>query len=130
MNLTPEEYFQFTGYLAPADFNSCLAIAEQQIHAETLYAYVRRDMTEMPGIIQTTWKQAVALQTCAVSQNGGVAGMSQQPQNSVSLGKFSYSGGTQGVVEYSNIVLSPAARAVLPILISYGRGLRSCCQSP
>ena len=130
MNLTPEEYFQFTGYLAPADFNSCLAVAEQQIHAETLYAYVGRDMTDMPGIIQTTWKQAVALQACAVSQNGGVAGMSQQPQNSVSLGKFSYSGGTQGVVGYSNIVLSPATRAVLPILISYGRGLRSCCQSP
>lgn len=129
MNLTPEEYFQFTGYLAPADFNSCLAIAEQQIHAETLYAYVGRDMTDMPGIIQTTWKQAVALQTCAVSQNGGVAGMSQQPQNSVSLGKFSYTTDKQEGAA-SIVALSPATRAVLPILIAYGRGLRSCCQSP
>lgn len=125
--LTPEEYFQFTGYLAPADFNSCRAIAEQQMHAETLYAYVGRDMAEMPGIVQTAWKQALALQTCAVSQNGGVAGMSQQPQTSVSLGSFSYSGGrAEGA---SNVTLSPATRAILPILISYGRGLRSCCPS-
>lgn len=129
--LTAEEYFQFTGYLAPADFNSCLAIAEQQVHAETLYAYVGRDMDEMPGIIQTTWKQAVALQTCAVSQNGGVAGMSQQPQNSVSLGKFSYSGGVKRASDsVSNVSLSPATKALLPILVSYGRGIRSCCQSP
>ena len=127
MKLTAEEYFTFTGYLAPADFNSCLAIAEQQIHAETLYAYVGHDMADMPGIVQTAWKQALALQTCAVSQNGGVAGMSQQPQTNVSLGSFSYSGGSaEGA---SNVTLSPAVRAILPILIGYGRGLRSCCQS-
>ena len=124
--LTPEEYFQFTGYLAPADFNSCLNIAQQQLHAETLYAYVGRDMTEMPSMIQLAWKQAVALQTCAVSQNGGVAGMSQQPQTSVSLGKFSYSG-AEG--NGTTVTLSPAVRALLPVLVSYGRGLRSCCQS-
>lgn len=121
--ITADEYFQFTGYLAPADFTSCLALAEQQLHAETLYAYVGRDMTEMPSIIQTTWKQALALQACAVSQNGGVAGMSQQPQNSVSLGKFSYSGGLTSASK-SNVTLSPATRAVLPMLVSYGRGLR------
>ena len=126
--LTADEYFTFTGYLAPADFNSCLAVAEQRIHAETLYAYVGRDMESMPTFIQNAWKQAVALQTCAVSQNGGVAGMSQQPQNSVSLGKFSYTtNGENG--GSSAISLSPGARAVLPILISYGRGLASCCQS-
>lgn len=125
--LTADDYYRYTGYLAPADFESCLAIAEQQIHAETLYAYVGRDMSEMPGIIQTAWEQAVALQTCAVSQNGGVAGMSQQPQSSVSLGKFSYSGAaSEGS---SNVTLSPAVRALLPMLVSYGRGLRSCCQS-
>lgn len=127
--LTAEEYFLYTGYLAPADFNSCLAVAEQRVHAETLYAFVGRDMDEMPSFIRNTWKQAVALQACAVSQNGGVAGMSQQPQNSVSLGKFSYTtaGGDGGA---SAISLSPGTRALLPILISYGRGLRSCCQSP
>ena len=126
--LTADEYYQFTGYLAPADFNSCLAVAEQRIHAETLFAYVGRNMEELPSFIQNTWKQAVALQTCAVSQNGGVAGMSQQPQNSVSLGSFSYTtwGGESGS---SAISISPGARALLPVLISYGRGLRSCCQS-
>ena len=127
--LTADEYFTFTGYLAPADFNSCLAVAEQRVHAETLYAFVGRDMDEMPSFIQNTWKQAVALQTCAVSQNGGVAGMSQQPQNSVSLGKFSYTT-EKGGGSASAISLSPGTRALLPILISYGRGLRSCCQSP
>lgn len=129
MILTADEYFTFTGYLAPADFASCLAIAEQQIHAETLYAYVGRDMAEMPSLIQIAWKQAVALQTCAVSQNGGVAGMSQQPQNSVSLGKFSYSSGNHAEMVASTVSLSPAVRAVLPMLVSYGRGLRTCCQS-
>lgn len=126
--LTADEYYQFTGYLAPADFNSCLAVAEQRIHAETLFAYVGRNMEELPSFIQNTWKQAVALQTCAVSQNGGVAGMSQQPQNSVSLGSFSYTtgGGESGS---SAISISPGARALLPVLISYGRGLRSCFQS-
>ena len=120
--ITADEYFMFTGYLAPADFTSCLALAEQQLHAETLYAYVGRDMSEMPNIIQTTWKQALALQACAVSQNGGVAGMSQQQQATVSIGKFSYSAGSDSAA--SNVALSPATRAVLPMLISYGRGLR------
>lgn len=122
--ITADEYFQFTGYLAPADFTSCLALAEQQLHAETLYAYVGRDMTEMPSIIQTTWKQALALQACAVSQNGGVAGMSQQPHGSVTLGRFSYSMGDRNEDSASNVALSPATRAVLPMLVSYGRGLR------
>ena len=129
MILTADEYFTFTGYLAPADFASCLAIAEQQIHAETLYAYVDRDISELPSMIQITLKQALALQTCAVSQNGGVAGMSQQPQSSVSLGKFSYSAGNNAAVVASTIALSPAVRAVLPLLVSYGRGLQSCCPS-
>lgn len=126
--LTPEEYFQFTGYLAPADFNSCVAFAAQQIHAHTLFAYVGRDLDEMPRMIQIAWKQAVALQACAVSQNGGVAGMSQQPHTSMSLGKFSYSADADAL-NASNVVLSPATRAVLPVLIAYGRGLQSCSQS-
>ena len=84
--ITADEYYQYTGYLAPADFESCKAMARQQLDACTLYAYVGRDFDSLPGLIQTAWKQALALQTCAISQNGGVAGMSQQPQQSVSLG--------------------------------------------
>ena len=117
--LTADEYFHYTNILAPADFDSCVEIATQQLHAHTLYAYVGRDMESMPEIIQNAWKQAVALQTCAVSQNGGVAGMSQHPQQSMSLGKFSYSGGATA----SAVALSPAVLAVLPLLVSYGRGL-------
>ena len=126
--LTPEEYFQFTGYLAPADFNSCVEFAVQQMHAQTLYAYVGRDMEELPRIIQIAWKQAIALQACAVSQNGGVAGMSQQPHTSMSLGKFSYSADADAI-NASNVVLSPATRAILPVLVAYGRGLQSCSRS-
>lgn len=127
--LTADEYFEYTGYLAPADFNSCLAIAEQQIHAETLYAYVGMDETALPETILAAWKQAVALQTCAVSQNGGVAGMSQQPQSSVSLGKFSYDSGKGAAMVASTVALSPAVRAVLPMLIGYARGVIACCPS-
>lgn len=124
-----DEYYKFTGYLAPADFESCLAIAQQRIHAETLYAYVGRDMEQLPGMIRTTLKQAVALQTCAVSQNGGVAGMSQQPQNSVSLGEFSYSNSGDAAAGSSTVTLSPAVRAILPVLVGYARGLMACYQS-
>lgn len=128
--ITADEYYQYTGYLAPADFESCKAMARQQLDACTLYAYVGRDFDSLPGLIQTAWKQAIALQTCAISQNGGVAGMSQQPQQSVSLGKFSYQtgGGNAGMEAASALAFSPAVKAVTPLLISYGRTLRKACQ--
>lgn len=124
--LTADEYFTFTGTLAPEDFNACLALAERMVHGKTLYAYVGRDLEQMPGIIQTTFKQALALQTMTISQKGGVAGYAENDPNTVSLGKFSYSGGnTELSSANANDALSPAVRALLPLLISYGRGLRA-----
>lgn len=132
MALTAEEYYRYTCMLAPADFEACLAMAEQQLHAETLYAYVGRDMGEMPVIVQNTWKQALAMQTMSISQMGGVSGMVESMPSSVSLGKFSYStgGGSGAASGDAETRIAPGVRALLPILVGYGRGLRACCQCP
>lgn len=122
-----DEYAFFTGSLAPADFDKSVMLAQQIIDAHTLYAYIGRDLTAMPGIIQTTYKQAVAMQTMAISQQGGVAGSSEESYSSVTIGKFSMAGktSTSQEAEKSEELISPAARALLPLLVSYGRGLRA-----
>lgn len=124
--LTADEYFAMTGIMPPADFEPCLMYAKQIVDANTLYAYVGRDMSCMPKIIQITYKQALAMQTMAISQRGGIDAASEPSPNSVQIGKFSYSGGTTDVSTRSaNDILSPAVRALLPLLLSYGRGPRT-----
>lgn len=124
--LTADEYYAMTGIMPPADFEPCLAYAKQIVDANTLYAYVGRDMNSMPSIIRITYKQALAMQTMAISQRGGIDAASEPAPNSVQIGKFSYSGGTTEVSTRSaNDMLSPAVRALLPLLLSYGRGMRS-----
>lgn len=124
-----DEYAYFTGSLAPADFDKSVMLAQQIIDAHTLYAYIGRDLTAMPGIIQTTYKQAVAMQTMAISQRGGVAGSTEENYSSVTIGEFSMAGrsttSTDAETQKTDELLSPAARALLPMLIAYGRGLRS-----
>lgn len=124
-----DEYAYFTGSLAPADFDKSVMLAQQIIDAHTLYAYIGRDIASMPGIIQTTYKQAVAMQTMAISQRGGVAGSTEENYSSVTIGDFSMAGrsttSTEAETQKTDELLSPAARALLPMLIAYGRGLRS-----
>lgn len=127
--INADEYAFFTGSLAPADFDKSVMLAQQIIDAHTLYAYIGRDLTAMPGIIQTTYKQAVAMQTMAISQRGGVAGSAEENYSSVTIGSFTMTGKssttTDAETQASDALLSPAARALLPMLIAYGRGLRS-----
>lgn len=124
--ITAEEYAKLIGELAPSDFIPCEAIASEIIHASTLYAYIGRDIEKLPEMIRSRMKLAVALQTQAISYGGGVAEMSDARMNSVSLGSFSYSGGNSGSDNGGGNSLAPSVRAILPILIAYGRGLRAC----
>lgn len=128
MTITAEDFYMFTGILAPADFESCAALAEQQMHGQTLYAYVGVDAETLPSSIRTAWKQAVALQTLAVHQAGGAAGLTQNAPNSVSLGSYSYTGGYAGM-ENATTGFSSAVKALLPMLVGYARGLMACCPS-
>lgn len=126
--ITADDYQLFTGSLAPADFDKSAMLAQQIIDAHTLYAYVGRDLGTMPGIIQVTYKQAIAMQTMAISQRGGVSGSSDESYSSVTIGKFSMAGressSTEAETQKNDELLSPAARALLPLLVAYGRGLR------
>lgn len=124
--ITVEEYAKITGELAPADFDACEPMACDILHAHTLYAYAGRDIKALPAYIGEHWKRAVALQVQAISQGGGIAALSEADANSVSLGRFSYSGGAGGATAR---LLSPAASALLPLLVAYGRGLKKCVPS-
>lgn len=128
--ITADEYAKLVGELAPSDFSACEAAACEMLHAATLYAYVGRDIEKLSETISKRFKLAVALQTQTISYGGGVGEMNDAKLNSVSLGSFSYSGGDKGNSQTNKSAsLSPAVLAILPILIAYGRGLRSCCRS-
>lgn len=122
--ITAEEYKEMTGTLAPEDFASCEAMACELVHAATLYAYVGRALEDLPEAITGRLKLAVALQTQAISSGGGVEALGDGAMSSVSLGKFSYSGGGDA----ANGLLSPAISALVPLLVAYGRGLRKKCE--
>lgn len=122
--LTANDFFKWTGTHAPADFDVCVVYAENLLNEYTLNAYVGRDMDGMPARIRNAWEQALAIQTLAISQQGGIAGVSDSSPPSVSLGKFSYSGDAAGVYTSAANGISPGAKALLPILVAYGRGLQ------
>lgn len=126
--ITADEYKEMTGSLAPEDFAPCEAVACELVHAATLYAYVGRALDKLPEAITSRLKRAVALQTQAISSGGGVEALGDETMNSVSLGKFSYSGGQSGGGNAAGGLLSPAVSALVPLLTAYGRGLRKKCE--
>ena len=127
--ISEAEYTFFTGHHALADFETSAMLAQQIIDAHTLHAFVGCDVESLPGIIKTTYKQAVAVQTMAISQRGGISGSTEENYSSFSIGRFSMSGktatSTQEGEKASTELLSPAAKALLPMLTAYGRGMRS-----
>lgn len=125
MTITVDEFYQLTGKLAPSDFEPCAAIAKENVDAYTLYGYAGRDEESLPADIVRRYKLALALQTMYISQQGGVSAIAEAAPNSVSLGSFSYSGGnTEQSQQSSNAIVSPAVRAIMPILVAYARGLQ------
>lgn len=119
MYLTAEEYLAQTGEAAPADFTACLALAETQFDLHTMDYFAQLgDLTALPAIVISRIKKAVAYQVQAISQSGGVAGVTEQRAQSASLGKYSYTSGAQG----SDALCAPAI-ALIPWLLSYMRGV-------
>lgn len=123
--LTQEMYLSITGEAAPDDYAVLLPQAEEMLHAATLYAYVGRDLCQMPKCIRERWNRALALQVQGLSYSGGMAGLHDPEMNSVSLGKYSYTVNNAGSAEgTSSGALAPAVSGLVPMLIAYGRTLK------
>lgn len=115
MNLTAEEYLAVTGESAPEDFAACLTLAQSMLDARTLCFYAQKDATALPVLVGRALRQYLAYQTQAVSLAGGVAGATEAPAASASLGKYSFTAGVGAGAH------CPAAAALLPLLISYAQ---------
>lgn len=115
MCLSQSEYAAITGEAAPEDFEPCLSLARTMLDARTLCFYEGKEVSALPGLIQRTLKHYCAYQTQALSLAGGVAGATEAPVQSGSLGKFSIASGVGANAH------CPAAAALLPLLVSYAR---------
>lgn len=113
--LTPAEFEAITGETAPEDFAACLTLAQSMLDARTLCFYAGKDMETLPALIQRSLTHYLAYQAHAFSLAGGVAGALDAPLASAALGKFSF---TAGVGAQAH---SPAAAALLPLLVSYAQ---------
>lgn len=128
--LTQEDYVRITGDSPPDDFCSCVMAAKDTLDSATLYAYIGVDIDKLPQEIALRYKRALALQTQAVSMAGGAAAMHDMQMNSASLGKYAYTVNNSGNAEgTSSGALSPAVVPLIPLLVAYGRGLRTCGRS-
>jgi len=118
--LTAEQYATYTGDTAPSDFTVCLTLAEMlfDLHTQDYFSQTD-DLTALPAAVQTRIKQAVAYQVQAISESGGVAGATDDGEQSVSLGKFSYTN-AQGT---KNALCEPT-KALIAYLMAYVRGVQ------
>ena len=115
MYLTAEQYATYTGEAAPSDFNACLDMAESLIDLHTLNFYAQVSVSALPVLVQKALQRAVAYQVQAISQMGGIAGMTEPHTQSASTGRVSYSMAAQPTL------CAPAAMCI-PFLLSYARG--------
>lgn len=113
MYLTAEQYTSITGETPPPDYDSCLGMAESVIDLHTMDFYAQR--SNFPAIVQRYLQKATAYQVQAISQRGGVAGMTEPQTQSASVGKVSYT------MAASPALCAPAALCI-PFLLAYARG--------
>lgn len=116
MYLAAEQYATYTGEAVPADFNACLDMAESLVDLHTLNFYAQMTVTALPAVVQKYLQRAVAYQVQAISQAGGIAGMTEPHIQSASVGKVSYT-----VTTPTYTLCAPAAMCI-PFLLSYARG--------
>ncbi len=115
MYLTAEQYTTYTGEAAPSDFNVCLDMAENLIDLHTLGFYAQVSVSALPVLAQKQLQRAVAYQVQAISQAGGVAGLTEPQVQSASVGKVSYT------MAAKPALCAPAASCI-PFLLSFARG--------
>ena len=116
MYLTSEQYATYTGESAPADFSACLDMAESLVDLHTMNFYAQVSVSALPALVQKMLQRAVAYQVQAISQVGGIVGMTEPHTQSESVGKVSYSMASQPTL------CAPAAMCI-PFLLSYARGV-------
>lgn len=115
MYLTAEQYATYTGEVTPTDFTACLDMAESLIDMHTLNFYAQVSVSALPAMVQKMLQRAVAYQVQAISQAGGIAGMTEPHVQSASVGRVSYTMAAQPAL------CAPAAMCI-PFLLSYARG--------
>lgn len=115
MCVTEAEYTAITGDAPPEDLAACLTLAQNMLDARTLCFYAGRDAATLPGLIQRSLKHYCAYQAQAISLAGGVAGVMEPPLAGATLGKYSFTAGVGAKA------FSPAAAALLPLLVSYAK---------
>lgn len=115
MYLTAEQYATYTGEAAPSDFDSCLDMAESLVDLHTLNFYAQVSVSALPERVQKQLQRAVAYQAQAISQAGGIAGMTEPHMQSASVGKVSYSTAARPAL------CAPAAMCI-PYLNAFARG--------
>lgn len=121
--LTAEEYTTITGQAAPEDFAILESVAAEVVDRLTLYGYVGRDIASLPEFVRQKLKATVAFQVMHLDEQG-LAGVNEPGMNSVSLGKFSYSGGNGSIgTENSNENQSQLMLTNVPFLVAYMRGV-------
>ncbi|MEG0271263.1 MAG: hypothetical protein RSB91_03100 [Clostridia bacterium] len=120
--LTGTQFTVLTGQAVPDDFALCEGLACEAVHAHTLHAFVGREVSALPSCIADRLQLAVALQTLAISEGGGVSAAAEPSMGGVTLGRFSIGGAGSG----GAYALSPTVRALLSLPMAYARGIRAC----
>ena len=131
--ITYNDYISITGDLSELrDFDRILALAEAAVDARTLYGYVGRDLSALPGYVAQRLRETVAFQAQYIVQQGGIAGANSADGDlgNVSLGKFSYALNASGRASGSRdtgadgIPFSDAAAVNIPLLRAYVNTIR------
>ena len=116
--ITEQDYIGITGAAPPQDFSQLAAEADRLIDNLTLLGLCGRDVDQMPEPIRDRIKAAAAHQVQYMDQRGGLAVLNDSSTQSMTLGKFGYSGEAEG-----GGLESPLLSADLAVVGAYLRGL-------
>ncbi|MEG0897333.1 MAG: hypothetical protein RSD01_08110 [Ruthenibacterium sp.] len=110
------EYREIIGGSDLTDFCFLNEYATDVIDRETVFGLIGRDINSFPLIVQRSIKRAAAYEVQYLDACGGIFAVNDVQSQSVSLGKFSYSGAgkTQEV--------SPLCKEALALVCAYLRG--------
>lgn len=115
-----EQYIQYTGEAPPDDFDILADMAAMAVDRVTLYRLRGRSLAELPDAVRADVERASAIQVQYLSSQGGVAAVNDTGAPNMTLGKFSYSGGTS---DSDAGVESPLLPDLLAYVCAYLRGV-------
>lgn len=119
--LTTAEYATITGETAPSNFTQLEASASSLINSLVNYGLTGRTVSGFPSYVLNPLREMMAFQILFLDENG-LNSVNDSAAGSVSIGKFSYSGGGD-----SQSGKHPARSKVvdqnIPLLRAYLRGV-------